>query len=247
VSVIRLPHFQLILDVPDGIDMPRSELLDALTFDLPVAPDQTVLDLGCGAGLYTLLALRAGCRVLATDVDARAIEVTKRNVRDNGLDTHRVGYAVGDLFDAVPRGATFDLIVANLPQTPCSPELRMAPGFRQSKWAGADGLEYINRLLVGLERYVKPAGALMMLQIGWLDWPIIDASLQALGFESNVLQTAHRRFTWSEYANYAPNLPELLRLRISSGSAQPLAKTADNEQLAFPVRWVAYRRSASAA
>src|SRR3954453_12099701 len=51
-----------------------------------------VVELGCGLGLPSLVAARAGADVLATDADEEALELLERNARENGLSvgTQRV-------------------------------------------------------------------------------------------------------------------------------------------------------------
>src|SRR2546429_2421423 len=44
-----------------------------------------VVELGCGLGVPSLVAARAGAAVLATDECAEALELVERNARENGL------------------------------------------------------------------------------------------------------------------------------------------------------------------
>jgi predicted nicotinamide N-methyase len=72
---------------------------------------RTVVELGCGLGLPSIAAARAGAKVLATDVDSDAVETTAKNAAENGV---RIETAVADWSDPdglVARGP-FDLIVA---------------------------------------------------------------------------------------------------------------------------------------
>jgi ribosomal protein L11 methyltransferase len=86
--------------------------LDLLRETLAAAPVQSVLDVGCGAGLLSLAAaaLRVP-RVVGVDISPAAPQITRENARDNGL--------AGAL--QVVRGSTecvkgpFDLVIANLP------------------------------------------------------------------------------------------------------------------------------------
>ncbi|HEV2771959.1 MAG TPA: methyltransferase domain-containing protein [Thermoleophilaceae bacterium] len=70
-----------------------------------------VVELGCGLGVPSLLAARAGAAVLATDGCAEALELVERNARENGLSvaTARVDWGAAD--DLVARGP-FDLVLA---------------------------------------------------------------------------------------------------------------------------------------
>jgi predicted nicotinamide N-methyase len=70
-----------------------------------------VVELGCGLGVPSLAAARAGADVLATDGDEDALELLERNARENGV---AVATACVDWADAdalVERGK-FDLVLA---------------------------------------------------------------------------------------------------------------------------------------
>ena len=70
-----------------------------------------VVELGCGLGVPSLVAARAGGRVVATDVDPDALELLERNARENGvrLETARVEWSAAE--NLVAR-APFDLVLA---------------------------------------------------------------------------------------------------------------------------------------
>jgi predicted nicotinamide N-methyase len=76
----------------------------------PVA-GRRVVELGCGLGVPSLVAARAGAFVLATDQDPEALELVERNARENGVavETARVDW--GDADELVARGP-FDLVLA---------------------------------------------------------------------------------------------------------------------------------------
>jgi hypothetical protein len=71
-----------------------------------------IMDLGTGCGFHALLASRHSERVIATDINPRAVGFAEFNAALNGL--HNVECRQGDLFGPV-EGNTFDLIVTNPP------------------------------------------------------------------------------------------------------------------------------------
>jgi ribosomal protein L11 methyltransferase len=74
----------------------------------------TVLDLGCGSGLLSIVAALGGARsIVAVDIDPEARTATQSNVEVNGM-ADRVTLAGATITDAEP-AAPFDLILANVP------------------------------------------------------------------------------------------------------------------------------------
>jgi predicted nicotinamide N-methyase len=71
----------------------------------------SVVELGCGLGVPSLVSARAGASVLATDGSAEALELLERNASGNGVGvaTARVEWDAAD--DLVAR-APFDLVLA---------------------------------------------------------------------------------------------------------------------------------------
>lgn len=88
---------------------PASATLAALTVRRPVA---SVLDLGTGSGVQAILAAEHAERVVATDINPRALGFAAFNAKLN--DVRNIEFREGSFFDAVP-DETFDLIVSNPP------------------------------------------------------------------------------------------------------------------------------------
>ena len=96
---------------------------------------QNVLDLGTGTGLLAIGAAKLWKkRVLASDIDPVAVEVTRENARANGVAPWVLA-AVADGLDnpLLKNGAPYDLIVANIlagPLTRLAPSITraLAPG-----------------------------------------------------------------------------------------------------------------------
>ena len=91
----------------DGLDRGTEVLLNALP-----EPHGRVLDLGCGWGAVgvTLGKKYPGLEIVMTDINARAVDLARRNLVKNGV---RAEVVQGDGFDAV--SGPFDLIVTNPP------------------------------------------------------------------------------------------------------------------------------------
>ena len=86
----------------------------------------SVIDIGTGTGLLAFAArhLWPDARVTATDIDARAIDVTRENAVLNGVERIDLVVADGALDDAIMAAAPFDLVIANIL---AGPLIAMAP------------------------------------------------------------------------------------------------------------------------
>jgi ribosomal protein L11 methyltransferase len=97
-----------------------------------VAPQQSVLDYGCGSGILALIAKKVGAgAVIGVDIDPQALQSAEYNSTRNHCD---IAYLLPDDFArAHPPGTRFDIVVANIlsgPLTLMAPMLssRVAPG-----------------------------------------------------------------------------------------------------------------------
>lgn len=109
----------------------------AVLAELPLAGTR-VLELGCGTGLVSLAAARAGAKVLATDVDEEALASTRRAAEHAGLAIGAVGFDVGSDEPLPPA----DLVVAA--DLMYEPELALALARRVR-----EALERGSRVVVG--------------------------------------------------------------------------------------------------
>ena len=119
---------------------------------------ESTLDLGCGCGVQSLLAARHSEKVIATDINPRALALTRFNAELN--DIHNIETLEGNSFEPV-KGQRFDLIVANLPYV-ITPERRLI--YRTVDGLGDAGM---HERLKEIPMYLKEGGFAQIL-INWI-------------------------------------------------------------------------------
>ena len=127
------------------------------------APERVVADIGCGAGTLALLAARTAERVIATDVSARALVLTRVNAMLAGMANVEVRQ--GDLLEPLA-GERVDRVVSQPPFVPRPPGEGEVPFL----FGGARGDEIALRLIGGIASALTPGGRAVMMA----DWPIVD-------------------------------------------------------------------------
>jgi len=145
--------------ISPGVFVPRhrSEFLVALAAARTRRGDR-VLDLCCGTGalLGALTNEVSGLDAHATDVSPAAVDCARRNLP--GADVRQ-----GDLFDALPAGLRFDVVLANVPYVPTREIAHLPVEMRDHEDVrtldgGFDGLAVLRQVLAELPPRLSPSG-----------------------------------------------------------------------------------------
>lgn len=112
---------------------------------------KSVLEIGCGSGLLSIIAAKRGCDVTAADINPAAVECAERNAELNNV---RIKAVLSNLFDNA--GGKFGLIVFNPPYLPEEQtEDSMA-------WAGGKNLEVITRFIENAKLHLNDNGRILI-------------------------------------------------------------------------------------
>lgn len=119
---------------------------------------KTFLELGCGSGLISLLALRMGARVTSADLSSAAVANTAENVKLNFPDGSPHTLILSDVFGSVPADREFDVIAIN------PPYYFKEPGDQaELAWYCGTGGEYFIKLFTSLRNHTHDSSQVYMI------------------------------------------------------------------------------------
>jgi release factor glutamine methyltransferase len=117
-----------------------------------------LLELGCGTGLISVVAAKAGATVTASDLNQKAIENTILNAQRNQVLINTVH---SDLFDNVEK-RTFDWIIINPPYYQGAPKNE-----EELAWYCGENFDYFQKLFYSLGSYMdNVTQVIMVLTLG---------------------------------------------------------------------------------
>ena len=152
-----------------------------------------ILDLctGSGAIAITLAKERRTARVLGTDISEDALAVARQNART--LGAYNVGFVAADLFEGVGlvldragMRRRFELVVSNPPYIPSEEIGTLMADVRDHEPrlaldGGADGLDFLKRIVDAAPDWLAPNGVLAM-ELGAGQAPAVMELFSARGF-----------------------------------------------------------------
>ena len=170
--------------VADGVQTPKAGSL-LFCRHLEFRAGEDVLEIGTGVGLAAVLAARAGCRVVATDVVPAAVECARENAILNGV-ADRLEVRLGDCYEPV-RGTAFDLVCTSPPQMPTPPGRDRDDPVAAADNGGIDGWELLDRVIQRAHEHLRPRGRLVFTLFAFLGLKSAFAKLRAAGLDPSVI------------------------------------------------------------
>lgn len=164
----------------EGWSVKADYYLDTFVYHLPELVDhikqtgnplKRVLEIGVARGVLSIgiALLTDDTSIVGIDIEEQASRLVAENARANGV-AHKLEVRIGDLFEPVNEGETFDLVLGELPFIPVDPELQrhyVSDGHASEILnisGGPDGRHLLDSLLTQGPRFLNPGGALLLIQ-----------------------------------------------------------------------------------
>jgi len=106
---------------------------------------KTLLELGCGCGIISILAAKKGATVTATDINTTALETLEKNALNNGVSMEIIN---SDLFENI-QDKMFDFILINPPYYPKKPNT-----IAEKAWFCGENFGYFENLFSQLPNFI---------------------------------------------------------------------------------------------
>ncbi|HLP50859.1 MAG TPA: methyltransferase [Chitinophagales bacterium] len=173
----------LQLTIPVGVFHPGiffSTTFLAIEVSKMALSGKAFLELGCGSGLLSLVAAKAGANVTAVDINSKAVIAAANNARQNNLHIEAIE---SDLFGALA-GRKFDVIAINPPYYKKNPKDAVA-----AAWFAGEKLEYFHKLFTQLGAHLNGHTTVLMVVSEDVDMQAIQAIAAAHNFVFSLRNT----------------------------------------------------------
>ncbi|MCS7262158.1 MAG: peptide chain release factor N(5)-glutamine methyltransferase [Aquificaceae bacterium] len=180
--------------VREGVLIPRPEtelLVEETLRRLPQGRELVGLELGVGTGCVSisLLLHREGLKMVAGDINPRALKLAKENAHLHGVSDRLLLFG-GDLFRALkPQG--FDFVVSNPPYVPADRWETLPEGVKLEGYntlvGGVKGWEFYEKISQHISAYLKEAG-FFAFEIGHDQGRVVRELFEKVGYCTEVLK-----------------------------------------------------------
>ncbi len=172
-----------------------------LANNLEIYKDDKVLEIGVGTGYISILAANKAQYVWGTDVNPKAVKISKKNADLNNIDNTK--FLKTEYFPKKP--SKFDLIILNPPYLPEEEIISRKKPIDRSWGAGENGRKVTDTFINKVDSYLKSEGRIQMIQssisgiektlekLKDLNYKVEITAEKKLFFEKLVLITAYKK------------------------------------------------------
>jgi release factor glutamine methyltransferase len=167
------------IDVFEGVYPPSEDtylLLDMVDFK----DEDSVLDVGCGAGLGTIFAASKASSVVGIDISLKAVRNTIENIRRNNRGEN-VEVFQSDLLSAISTKSKFSLIMFNPPYLPADERIT---SMDHAYIGGEEGSELSRIFISQASQHLKEGGRLFLVVSTLANTSAVVRTLEDYGFLS---------------------------------------------------------------
>lgn len=143
-----------------------------------VQPGERFLEVGCGSGLVSLVAARAGASVTACDLNPHAVVAAHRNAAENRL---RIEAVESDLLAEV--AGPFDVVAFNPPYLPTGPDEVLPGPLNLAFDGGLDGNATVLRFAEQVGRLRPLPRLILVVHSSLADPKPLERALAQLGYD----------------------------------------------------------------
>jgi release factor glutamine methyltransferase len=184
-------YYDLAIETHPEVYEPAEDTFQLLEA-IEINQDESVLEIGTGCGLISLVCVQKGANVVCTDINPYAIELTKRNFKKNNILLE--GYLQireGHLFSVLSKNELFDVIIFNPPYLPTSSTdiIDDSYWFNVSVDGGKDGLKVIKGFIEGLKSHLNKMGRAYFVFSNLSDQKLLNKFIAENNLKSKIINT----------------------------------------------------------
>jgi len=182
----------IIIEVPEEVYYPREDtLLLAKILEKEEIKGKKCLEMCCGSGFLSVLMAKRGGKVVAADINEKAVEATRNNAEKNSV---KVDAVVSDMFENIKE--KFDLIVFNPPYLP-DVDFNLKRENIERQWSGGKtGREVIKKFVKDAKKFLNKNGKIIMIISSLTGENETKELLKKNKF--NVKEIAREKIPWEE-------------------------------------------------
>lgn len=128
---------------------------------LEIEPGDTVVDVGCGSGILSIIAAKLGAeRVFGIDAAPDVVDIASANANAHGVGANTTFFH-GDLFEPLPEGLEADIVIGDVSGIPDA--IAAESGwFPSRRGGGPRGSELPIRMIEGVQDVLRKGGRLFL-------------------------------------------------------------------------------------